>query len=231
MLTAVELEAVILSLQVATAATLFALPFAIAAGWYLSRNSSRGKILLDSLVSAPLVMPPLVTGYLLLLLLGPKGPLGAWLLSTFGIRIAFTWVGAAIASAVLAFPLMVKAIQIRFESIDPELEGMARTLGANRRDAFFSISLPLALPGVLTAILLGFARSLGEFGATIVLAGNLPGRTQTIPLAIYSAINRPDGDLKVISLLLISVLLGLGAIVASNLLIRASKKASEISDA
>ena len=175
---------------------------------------------LEVIVTAPLVMPPLATGYLLLLLLGRGGPVGRWFHESLGVDIAFTWVGAAVASGVLAFPLMVRAIQIAFESIDRRLEGASRSLGAGRWDTFLSVTLPLALPGVAAGAMLGFARSLGEFGGTIVLAGNIPGRTQTIPLAIYTAINSPGGEGRALSLLLVSVALSVGALLFSGILTR-----------
>lgn len=208
---------IVLSLQVASVATLCALPPAVAVAWLLSRGRFRGRLLLESLVMAPLVLPPLVTGYFLLLLFGTGGPLGGWLLDVFGIRIAFTWVGAAIAAGVLAFPLMVRSIQLGFESIDPRLQGMARTLGARWFDSFFSVMLPLAWPSIASAVLIGFARGLGEFGATIILAGNLPGKTQTVPLAIYTAINTPGGERRALLLAGISVAFGVFALVVSHI--------------
>lgn len=226
MLTATEWTPVILSLQVAIVATVAILPPAIGAAWLLSRPKLRGRLLLETLVTAPLVMPPLVTGYLLLLLLGRGGPLGGWLNQSFGIDIAFTWVGAAVAAGAMAFPLTVRAIQLSFESIDARLEGVSRSLGAGPWDTFRSVTLPLAAPGILAGSLLGFARCLGEFGATIVLAGNIPGKTQTIPLAIYSAINVPGGEARALALLLVSVALSIGALVISQLL-TGKKRAKE----
>jgi molybdate transport system permease protein len=215
--TAADWGIVALSLQVALAATAGALPIAVLVAWALARKRFPGKMLLDALVTAPLVMPPLVTGYLLLLLLGRNGLIGKWLYTTFGITIALTWVGAAIASAVLAFPLMVRSIQVAIEGIDPRLEAMSRTLGSGRLRTFMRVTLPLATPGLIAGILLGFARCLGEFGATIILAGNIPGKTQTIPLAIYSALNRPGGEGRVMALLLISLIISLGALIISYL--------------
>jgi molybdate transport system permease protein len=218
MLNAADWAPVVLSLQVAVVATLFILPPAVGVAWLLSRPRLRGRLLLEVIVTAPLVMPPIITGYLLLLLLGRGGPVGAWLHNALGIDIAFTWIGAAIAAGVLAFPLTVRAIQISLESIDRRLEGTARTLGAGPWDTFFSVTLPLAAPGIVAGTLLGFARCLGEFGATIVLAGNIPGKTQTIPLAIYSAINSPGGEARAMTLLLISVALSIGALVFSQIM-------------
>lgn len=215
--TAADMGIVLLSLQVALTATAGALPFAVLAAWALARKRFPGRMLLDALVTAPLVMPPLVTGYLLLLLLGRNGFVGKWLYDSFGFTISFTWVGAAIASAVLAFPLMVRSIQVAIEGIDPHLEGMSRTLGSGRLRTFMRVTLPLAAPGLIAGILLGFARCLGEFGATIILAGNIPGKTQTIPLAIYAALNRPGGEGRVMALLLISLAISLGAMLLSYL--------------
>jgi molybdate transport system permease protein len=211
----IDLTPVLLSLRVALVATVVSLPFAIASAWILSRKTFRGKIVLETLVMAPLVFPPLVTGYLLLLLFGQGSAFGKFFQDILGVRIAFTWIGAAVAAAVVAFPLMVRAIQISFDSVDKGLEGMSRTLGAGRWDSFFTITLPLALPGVISGTIIGLARSLGEFGATIVLAGNLPGKTQTIPLAIYSAINRPGGERTALVLMIISIILSVVALVAS----------------
>jgi molybdate transport system permease protein len=218
MLNVSEWSPVLLSLQVAFFATLFMIPPAIGIAWLLSRPRLRGRLILEVVVTAPLVMPPVITGYLLLLLLGRNGPIGGWLRSVFGINIAFTWIGAAIAAGVLAFPLAVRAIQLSFEAIDRRLEGASRTLGAGPWDTFFSVSLPLAAPGIMAGLLLGFARCLGEFGATIVLAGNIPGKTQTIPLAIYSAINSPSGEGRAMTLLLISIGLSIGALVVSQIM-------------
>lgn len=210
------IEPVILSLQVAVVATLFALPLSVAVAWILSRKQFKGKLLLESIVMAPLVIPPLVTGYLLLLLLGKNGFIGGFLFRTFGIHIAFNWTGAAVAAGVMAFPLMVRAIQLSLDSINSDLEKMARTLGARRSDTFRTITLPLIMPGIISATILGFARSLGEFGATIVVAGNMPGKTQTIPLAIYSAINRPGGEKVAMTLLLVSLVLSVVSLIISH---------------
>ena len=224
MLSAADWAPILLSLQVAAVATAVALPLSVATAWLLSRFRFPGKFLVEVLVTAPLVMPPLVTGYLLLLLLGKGGVVGRWLHEILGFQIAFTWVGAAVASGVLAFPLMVRAVQVSLESIDRRLEGASRTLGAGRWDTFFSITLPLAAPGIAAGTLLGFARSLGEFGATIVLAGNIPGQTQTIPLAIYSAINVPGGENRAFLLLVVSIILSVGALVVSHILSGRSRR-------
>ena len=168
----------------------------------------------------PLVLPPVVTGWLLLIAFGPFGPVGRWLESWFGVSLMFRWTGAALAAAIMALPLMVRAMRLSIEGIDRRLEGAARTLGAGRWHSFWTISLPLALPGVLAALVLGFARSIGEFGATITFVSNIPGETRTLPLAIYSALQVPDGEAMVTRLALLSVALSLGALVLSEWLVR-----------
>ena len=181
-----------LSIQTALAATLCILPFGIALGWILVRKQFVGKSLFESLIQLPLVLPPVVTGYFLLLILGPKGFIGEWL-NSWGIHIAFSWYAAVIASATVSLPLIVRSIQVSFRAIDARLEDTARTLGASEVAIFWSITLPLARPGIIAGSLLAFARSLGEFGATIVFAGNISGQSQTIPLAIFQSINTPNG--------------------------------------
>lgn len=217
-LTETEWSAVRLSFQVGVCAVLATLPVAIATGYLLARKKFFGKWLLEVAVDLPLVMPPVVTGYLLLLACGPRGPIGGWLERWFDARIVFNWWGAAIASAVVGFPLMVRAIRLAFQSVDPRLELAARTLGASRWDTFVSISLPLARSGILAGCVFAFARSLGEFGATIMVASNIEGKTQTIPLAIYSLANQPDGMEQTWRLLLVSVLLAAGALMLSSFL-------------
>lgn len=212
-LTAGEWAAIRLSLWVAGWAVLLSLPPGIAVGWLLARRRFPGKAVVETLVNLTLVLPPVVTGYLLLLLFGRNGPLGSWLGATLGIEVAFTWIAAAVASAALGFPLMVRAIRLAFQAVDPRLEKAARSLGAGPWDSFFSVSLPLARSGVIAGAVLAFARSLGEFGATIVFAGNIPGRTQTVPLAIFTAVNRPEGlgagaRLAVVATLLAAAALG-----------------------
>lgn len=219
-LTDEEWLALRLSLQVATCAACFCLPLAVAVGYLLSRASFVGKWLVEVLIDLPLVLPPVVTGYLLLVCFGPHGPIGALLAQWFGVKIAFTWLGAVLASAVVSFPLMVRAVRLTFQGIDPRLETAARSLGAGRLTAFFTVSLPLARRGLIVAWTLGFARSLGEFGATIMIAGNIEGKTRTIPLAIYSLANRPEGMEQSWRLVWLSILLACGALVASGLLER-----------
>ncbi len=215
-----EWQALRLSLQVSIAAVLASLPLAVAAGYFLAQHGAPGKWLIELAVNLPLVLPPVVTGYLLFFLFAPRGPIGAALEDWFGIRIVFTWVGAALAAAVVSFPLMVRAIRLAFQSIDPRLEMAARSLGATRTGAFWSISLPLARRGVLAGCILAFARSLGEFGATIMIAGNIVGETQTIPLAIFSSANRPGGEAEVWRLVVLSIVLAACALAISEWLER-----------
>jgi molybdate transport system permease protein len=206
---------VALSLRVGVVATAFALPVAFALAWLLARSRVRGKILIEAIVYLPLVVPPVVTGWFLLLAFAPAGPLGA-----IGGNVLFQWTGAAIAAGVMALPLMVRAIRLSIEAVDRRLEGAARTLGAGPWRVFWTITLPLSLPGVLAGTVLGFARSLGEFGATITFVSNVPGQTQTLPLAIYSALQRPDGDAVALRLSALSIVIALAALVASELLAR-----------
>lgn len=220
LLTAEEWSALRLSIQVAICASTAALPLAVAVGYLFARTSFAGKWLLEVLVDLPLVLPPVVTGYLLLVSFGPQGPVGGRLLYWFGLKVVFTWLGAVLASLVVAFPLMVRATRLAFQGVDPRLETAARGLGAGRIDTFCSITLPLARRGVTVAWLLGFARSLGEFGATIMVAGNIEGQTRTIPLAIYSLAARPDGEAASWRLVGLSVLLACAALSVSELLER-----------
>ena len=223
-LTPAEVDAIFISLKVSLTATLFTLPLALLTAYLLARKEFRFKPLLESIIMSPIVIPPLVTGYLLLILFGRNGPIGSWLSGTLGIDIAFTWIGATIAAGIVAFPLMVRTLQVSLASIPEELEGVSRTLGATSLDCFFSVTLPLAWPAILSATVLGFARSLGEFGATIILAGNLPGKTQTIPLAIFNALNRPGGETKVWLLVSISLVISIAALVFSHYLDKSFRK-------
>ena len=220
MLTPAEWSIVALSLKVGGAAVLAALPLAFALAWVLARYRFPGRLLLDGLVHLPLVLPPVVTGWLLLLAFGPLGPAGRWLESWFGLSLMFRWTGAALAAAIMALPLMVRAMRLSIEAVDRRFEGAARTLGASSWHAFWTISLPLAFPGVLAALVLGFARSIGEFGATISFVSNIPGETRTLPLAIYSALQIPGSETMVTRLALFSVALSLGAVVLSEWLAR-----------
>ncbi len=214
-----EWVVVALSLKVSAVAIAATLPLAFALAWLLARVRFHGRILVDAFVHLPLVLPPVVTGWALLLAFGVNGPAGR-LLDAIGLSVMFRWTGAALAAAVMALPLMVRAMRLSIEAIDPRLEGAARTLGAGRWRTFREISLPLAMPGVLAGLVLGFARSIGEFGATITFVSNIPGETQTLPLAIYGALQVPGGEGEATRLAVISVVLSLGALVASEWLVR-----------
>jgi molybdate transport system permease protein len=212
--------AVQLSVRIAIVSTLVALPFGIAIGMLLARGSFWGKSLLDAVVHLPLVLPPVVTGYLLLISLGRKAPLGAFLADHFGVVFSFRWTGAALACGVMAFPLMVRAIRLSIEAIDRRLEDAAATLGANPGWTFVTVTLPLALPGIIAGMMLAFARALGEFGATITFVSNIPGETQTISAAIYTLIQVPGGDSDALKLVLISIIISFAALLASEWLAR-----------
>ena len=207
-----ERQALTLSLQVALAAVLLALPVALALAWALGRGRFFGKAVLEAAVNLPLVLPPVVIGYALLVSFGRHGWPGRWLSDTFGLQFVFTFRGAVLAAAVMALPLMVRAIRQALEAVDSGLEAAARTLGASRLRVFATVTLPLMAPGLLSGAVLGFAASLGEFGATITFVSNVPGETQTLPLAIYSALQQPGGDAAAARLVLWSVLLALGAL-------------------
>ncbi len=209
-----------LSLKVGGTAILATLPVAFGLAWLLARARFPGKLLLDAVVHLPLVVPPVVTGWVLLLAFAPAGPIGAALQSWFGTSVLFRWTGAAIAAAVMALPLMVRAMRLSIEAVDRRLESAARTLGATPARVFWTITLPLSLPGVLAGAILGFARSIGEFGATITFVSNVPGQTQTLPLAIYSALQQPGAEAVVWRLSVMSVALSLVALLVSELLAR-----------
>jgi molybdate transport system permease protein len=211
-----EWTAVLLSLRVAVVATLVATPIGIGVAWLLARGRFWGKPLFDALIYLPLVLPPVVTGYLLLLLLGRRGLVGAWLADHLGIVFAFRWTGAALACGVMSFPLLVRPIRLSIEAIDRRLEQAASTLGASPWKVFFTVTLPLALPGILAGMVLGFAKAIGEFGATITFVSNIPGETQTISSAIYSLIQTPDGDTAALRLVIVSVIIATAALVASE---------------
>jgi molybdate transport system permease protein len=211
-----EWTAVALSLRIAVVSTLIALPFGIAIATLLARKSFWGKSLLDAVVHLPLVLPPVVTGYLLLITFGRKAPVGAFLADHFGIVFSFRWTGAALACGIMAFPLMVRAIRLSIEAIDRRLEDAAATLGANRAWLFLTVTLPLALPGIIAGMMLAFARALGEFGATITFVSNIPGETQTISAAIYTLTQVPGGDSAALSLVIVAVIISLAALVASE---------------
>ncbi len=218
-----EIEALKLSLQVALAAVGFSLPIAIFVAWVLARKTFPGKSFLDGFVHLPLILPPVVVGYLLLVGLGRNGIVGSFLFDTFGLTFAFTWKGAAVAAAVMAFPLMVRAIHLSLESVDQGLEQAARTLGANPLRVFATVTLPLASPGILTGAILGFARSLGEFGATITFVSNIPGETRTLPIALYTLTQIPGGEAGAFRLVVISVIVAFAALLVSEMMARRLK--------
>ena len=217
-LTPAEIEALRLSVKVAGWSLLLSLPFALLVAFALARYEFWGKAAFNSLLHLPLVLPPVVTGYLLLLGLGRRGLIGGWLEDTFGLVLAFRWTGAVVAAAVVAFPLIVRPIRLSLEAIDRRLESAAETLGANRLWTYLTITLPLSLPGIVVGAVLGFVRSLGEFGATITFVANIPGETETLSLAIYSALQVPGGEQGAIRLTVIAVLTALLALVASEVL-------------
>jgi molybdate transport system permease protein len=215
-ITPTEWTAILLSLRVATVATLVATPLGIAIAWLLARRDFWGKSLIDALVHLPLVLPPVVTGYLLLLAFGRRGFLGAFLADHLGIVFAFRWTGAALACGVMSFPLLVRPIRLSIEAVDQRLEQAAETLGAGRPQVFLTVTLPLALPGVLAGMVLGFAKAIGEFGATITFVSNIPGETQTISSAIYSLIQTVDGDAAALRLVIVSVVIALAALIGAE---------------
>jgi molybdate transport system permease protein len=219
-MTAEEWTAVRLSLLVATTATLSSLPFGIAIAWLLARRQFWGKNLIDTLVHLPLILPPVVTGYLLLISLGRRAPLGAFLAEHFGIVFSFRWTGAALACAVMGFPLLVRAVRLSIEAVDTRLESAAGTLGASPLWVFATVTLPLCLPGVIAGAILCFAKSMGEFGATITFVSNIPGETQTLPSLIYTLTQVPDGDAGAMRLTLVSIAISMVALLGSELLAR-----------
>ena len=220
MLTPDEWAIVRLTLLVGGVSTAAMLPVAFGLAWALARGRFPGKLLLDGVVHLPLVVPPVVTGWVLLMLFAPAGPVGGWLEAWFGVSVLFRWTGAVIAAGVMGLPLMVRAIRLSLEAVDRRLEEAARTLGASPTRVFWTITLPLAKPGVLAGAVLGFARGIGEFGATITFVSSVPGETETLPLAIYAALQRPGGEATVWKLAAISVLLSLAALLVSELLAR-----------
>jgi molybdate transport system permease protein len=211
-----EWTAVELSLRVSIVATLVALPFGIAIGWLLARKDFWGKIIVDGIVYLPLVLPPVVTGYLMLISFGRRGPIGAFLADYLGIVFSFRWTGAALSCGIMGFPLMVRPIRLAFEAIDRRLEDAAATLGADGFRLFLTVTLPLALPGVIAGAVMCFARALGEFGATITFVSNIPGETQTISAAIYTLLQVPGGEAAAGRLVLVAVALALAALIVSE---------------
>ncbi|QUM77185.1 molybdate ABC transporter permease subunit [Moritella sp. 24] len=224
MLSDYEVAALLLSLKVSGVAVLFSLPFGIVCAWILARCEFPGKSLFDSLIHLPLVLPPVVIGYILLISMGRQGSIGAALYDWFGWSFSFSWRGAALAAAIVSFPLMVRAIRLSFESVDIRLEQAARTLGSNRLRVFFTITLPLTLPGIVSGMVLAFARSLGEFGSTITFVSNIPGETRTIPLAMYSFIQTPGAEHEAARLCVIAIIIAVLSLTASQWL---AKKAQQ----
>ena len=222
-LTPLETEALALSLRVALVSVVFALPVGLLVAWLLVRVRFPGKSVLDALVHLPLVLPPVAVGYLLLIALGRNGVIGGWLYDSFGISFAFTWKGAAVAAAVMAFPLMVRAMRLSLEAVDPGLEAAARTLGATRRRVFLTVTLPLMAPGILAGGVLAFARALGEFGATITFVSNIPGETRTLPIALYTLTQTPGGEASAARLAILAALLAFAALIGSEWLARRVK--------
>lgn len=216
MLTPSEWQALRLTLTVAAAAVAASLPLAVAIAWWLAKYEFRGKFLVETVCNLPLVLPPVVTGYLLLMVFGRRGGIGFWLEQTLGMRFVFDWKGAAIASAVVGFPLLVRPIRQAFVAVDDRLLGVARTLGARPFDVFCTIALPLARPGILSGSVLAFARSMGEFGATVMIAGNIPGQTRTIPLHIYTQLDAPGGIAETYRLIITSVVVSASALIISE---------------
>jgi molybdate transport system permease protein len=215
-----ETEALTLSLSVAARSVALNLPFALLVAWLLARTRFAGRTVFDAFVHLPLVLPPVVVGYLLLLLFGVRGPIGGWLYGNFGVQLAFSSAGAALATAVMSFPLVVRSIRLSLEALDHGLEDAARTLGAGPVDRFFSITLPLIAPGILAGAVIAFAAGLGEFGAVITFASNIPGETRTLPLALYTALQTPDGDALAARLALLSFSLGLSGLLIAEFLTR-----------
>jgi molybdate transport system permease protein len=220
LLSSAELDALRLSLEVAARSVAFSLPLAVLTAWILTRARFPGRTLFDAFVHLPLVLPPVAIGYVLLLLFGTRGTIGAWLRAHFGIQLPFTTAGAALATAVMTFPLMVRAIRLSLENVDRGLEAAARTLGAGALDRFLSITLPLMLPGILAGAVTAFAAGLGEFGAVITFAANIPGVTRTLPLALYTAMQSPDGEPVALRLAIVSFALGLAGLLAAEQLVR-----------
>lgn len=224
LLTEYEWSIILLSLKIGSVAVIASLPFGIWIAWILARKNFRGKTILDSIINLPLVLPPVVIGYLLLITMGRNGYVGKWLDQVFGLSFSFNWKGAALASAVVSFPLLVRAIRLSFESIDHNLEFAARSLGASKIRMFFTITLPLAIPGIIAGVVLAFARSLGEFGATITFVSNIPGETRTLPLAMYTLIQVPNQEAATMRLCIIAIAISFISLFLSEVLQRAHKK-------
>ena len=223
-MTAAEIDALRLSLEIALRSVLFSLPPAIGIAWLLTRRRFAGRSLLDAFVHLPMVLPPVMVGYVLLLLFGIRGPVGHWLYQSFGVRLAFTTGGAALATAVMSFPLMVRAIRLALENVDRGLEDAAGSLGAGPLDRWLTVTLPLMAPGILAGAVTAYVASLGEFGAIITFAGDVPGVTRTLPIALYSALQAPDGDAAAARIALISFALGLAGLIVAELIARAIRR-------
>ena len=219
MYTSIE-QTIFLSLKIAFAAVLVNFPPGLFFGWLLARKSFRGKLVLDTAVNLPLVLPPVVTGYFLLLLFGREGIFGSWLYAATGLALSFTWQAAALAAAVVSFPLLVRSVRVAIENVDPRLEEAGRVLRAGPWRVFWRITFPMASNGVIAGLLLAFARSLGEFGATIMVAGNIPGKTQTMPLAIFSLVNQPNGEKQAAVLIIAAIVFAYASLIGSELLMR-----------
>ncbi|KRD34198.1 molybdenum ABC transporter permease [Lysobacter sp. Root916] len=219
-----ELTAIALSLKVASVAVLCSLPLGVAMGWLLARKRFPGKLLFDAMLYLPLVLPPVVTGYVLLILFGNQGPIGRFLSDSFGVSFAFRWTGAALACAIMGFPLMVRAIRLSIEAVDQRLEHAAATLGANPWRVFFGMTLPLALPGVIAGAVLAFAKALGEFGATITFVSNIPGETQTLSSAIYGMLQVPGAESGLWRLTVVAVAISFGAVLLSEWLVQRQRR-------
>ncbi|PTQ00091.1 molybdate ABC transporter permease subunit [Vibrio splendidus] len=219
-----EYQALMLSLKVAGFAILWLIPIGIGLAWLLAKQQFVGKSIVESIVHLPLVLPPVVIGYLLLVMMGRQGVIGSWLNDVFGIVFSFSWKGAALACVVVALPLMVRSIRLSLETVDSKLEEAAATLGASPLRVFFTITLPLMIPGIITGTMLSFARSLGEFGATISFVSNIPGETQTIPLAMYTFIETPGAEMEAARLCVISIVIALGSLMLSEWLNKKSAK-------
>jgi len=227
LLSPAEIEALLLSLKISSVAVACSLPFAIAAAYLLARARFPGKTLVDVFLHLPLILPPVVMGYLLLVTFGTRGPIGAWLLDTFGVRLIFSWQGAALAAGIVTFPFQMRAIRLSLEAIDNGLMVAAETLGAGPLDRFFTLILPLALPGIIAGAITAFAASLGEFGAIITFVSNIPGETRTIPLAIYTTIQTPGGEAAAARLVMLAIILALGGLFLSELAARRLKTVLE----
>ncbi|WP_430474425.1 molybdate ABC transporter permease subunit [Thalassospira lucentensis] len=223
-LTPAEIDALLLSLRISGVAVGCALPFAIIVATALALGRFPGRFILDAIVHLPLILPPVVMGYLLLIGFGTRAPLGAWLYETFDIRLVFSWTGAAVASAIVSFPFQVRAIRLSLETINPGLYQAAETLGAGKIDRFFSLTLPFALPGIIAGVITAFAASLGEFGAIITFVSNVPGETRTLPLAIYTAIQTPGGELAAARLAALSIGLAFAGLLLSEIAMRHIRK-------